>query len=151
MDAAAFFSFGSAFVLIGWVLLLFFPAWKYTENMVRYAVILTLGVLYIYLLFNGLSADFDPSAFSTLAGVKSLFGSDLALVAGWFHYLAFDLLAGLFISQKGSDAGIPRWQIVLCMPFTFMFGPVGFVLFSIFALYKKYFQSNAPLTYSRKR
>lgn len=137
MDAAAFFSFGSAFVLIGWVLLLFFPTWKYTEFTVRYVVILTIGVLYILLLFNGLSADFDPSAFSSLEGVKSLFGSDLALTAGWFHYLAFDLLAGLFISQKGIDAGLPRWQIVLCLPFTFMFGPVGFVLFSIFSLIKK--------------
>jgi hypothetical protein len=36
----------------------------------------------------------SPGGFSTLAGVAVLFSNPWLLLAGWVHYLAFDLLIG---------------------------------------------------------
>jgi hypothetical protein len=76
--------------------------------------------------------NFDPVAFSSLEGIKVLFANDTALVAGWIHYLAFDLFVGTYIVQKGVETQIPRWLFTLCLPFTFMFGPLGLLIFSVF-------------------
>lgn len=75
--------------------------------------------------------DFDVNSFSTLPNVKALFQNDIALTAGWIHYLAFDLFVGLYIVNKGKELGFSRWQYTLCLPFTFMFGPIGLLIFMI--------------------
>ncbi len=135
MSPSVLFSLANSFVLIGWLLLIFLPFKPYTDKLISYGIIGILGLLYIYLFSGGLSA-FDSHSFSSLEGVKGLFANDSALAAGWVHYLAFDLLAGKYIGEKGRELGMPRWQVLVCLPFTFMFGPVGFVLFSVFRLIK---------------
>jgi len=72
--------------------------------------------------------------FSKLENVKALFQNDYALAAGWVHYLAFDLFVGAHIVREGIRLEIPRWQYSLCLPFAFMFGPVGLLLFYILKL-----------------
>ena len=134
MTADQLFSFANAYVLIGWLLLIFAPNRPFTDKAILYGVIGVLGLLYIYLI-SGSLGNMDPDSFSSLQGVKSLFGDDMALVAGWVHYLAFDLLAGKYISDRGREIHIPRWQILICLPFTFMFGPVGFVMFLVMRLF----------------
>ena len=98
--------------------------------LVRTAVIIPLSLVYAGLVFSGLS-QFDPNSFSTLDGIKSLFADESALVAGWVHYLAFDLFVGSYIVQRGIASQMPRWIYTLCLPFTFMFGPLGLLLFGI--------------------
>ncbi|WP_339925234.1 ABA4-like family protein [uncultured Cyclobacterium sp.] len=128
MEPSIIFSFSNSFVLIGWILLIIIPNWKYTATLVLNGVILLLSLIYSTMILATIQ-DFDVNSFSTLQHVKALFQSDMALTAGWIHYLAFDLFVGLYIVNKGKELGFPRWQYTLCLPFTFMFGPLGLLIF----------------------
>jgi hypothetical protein len=63
--------------------------------------------------------------------VRALFQSDALLVAGWLHYLAFDLFVGAWQVRTARAEGIPHLMVVPCLVLTFLFGPVGFLLFLI--------------------
>ena len=67
--------------------------------------------------------------FGSIGGVRALFGSDSALVAGWLHYLAFDLFVGTWIVRRGIKERLNPFLLLLCLPVTFLFGPVGFLLY----------------------
>lgn len=130
MQASDIFSFGNTFVLLGWLLLLVFPLWRYTQVINLNGMIIILAILYTYMIGKGIQ-NFDPNSFSTLANVKLLFQSDDAVAAGWLHYLAYDLFVGTYIVKESVKLFIPRWIYTLILPFAFMFGPVGYLLFFI--------------------
>jgi hypothetical protein len=88
-----------------------------------------LGVAYAALI--AISWGSAEGGFSSLAGVRSLFQSDWLLLAGWLHYLAFDLFVGSWIARTVLESGMNRLLLVPILPLTFMFGPVGFVAFEI--------------------
>lgn len=125
------FQFANTFVLIGWIFLLFLPNWKFSVSIARFFVIVPLSMLYAFLVVKSFG-NFDPNMFSTLAGVKSLFGQDLGVLVGWIHYLAFDLFVGTYIVKKAQSLQMPRFLYTICLPFTFMFGPLGLLLFYVF-------------------
>jgi hypothetical protein len=130
MTANAIFSFANSFVLLGWILLLALPNWKYTQAIILNGIVVILAVLYAYI-FGKDIGSLDPNSFSTLENVKRLFQNDNAIAAGWLHYLAFDLLVGAYIVSQCQKLNIPRWIYSLILPFTFMFGPVGYFIFFI--------------------
>lgn len=133
MTADFIFLFANTFVLIGWLLLFFAPRWKTTQSIVLYGVILVLLIIYACLIIPTLPS-FSPDAFMTLSGIKVLFQNEMALLAGWVHYLAFDLFVGAYIVRQGIKIAMPRWQYTLCLPFAFMLGPLGLLLFYCFRL-----------------
>ncbi len=135
MDPSAIFNFGNAFVLIGWALLLILPNYQYTPSIVKMGVVLVLSALYTVVIGSGLG-NFSADSFSTLANVKALFQDDAAVAAGWLHYLAFDLFVGAYIVQKAQENGLPRWLYSLILPFAFMFGPMGYLLFAVVKIIK---------------
>lgn len=130
MNPSAIFSFGNSFVLIGWILLLAIPNWKHTQTLVLGGVVFVLSIIYAFVLFSGLGS-FSLDSFSTLENVKKLFSEDQAVALGWIHYLAFDLFVGAYIVKKSQELGISRWLYSLALPFTFMFGPMGYLIFLI--------------------
>lgn len=130
MQANSIFNFANSFVLLGWLLLLVLPHWKYTQAIVQNGIIVLFSALYSYLILKDIGS-FNPDSFSTLAKVKALFTNDSAVAAGWLHYLAFDLFVGAYIVRKAKSLAIPRWLYSICLPFTFMFGPIGYLLFFI--------------------
>lgn len=130
MDSASIFSLGNSFILIGWILLIFLPNWKYTQASILNGLIVLYSVVYTYLILKDIG-DFRADSFSSLANVKALFQNDNAVAAGWFHYLAFDLFVGAYIVRKSISLGISRWLYTLALPFTFMFGPIGYLMFFI--------------------
>ncbi len=130
MEANSIFNFGNSFILVGWLLLLFLPHWKYTQSAILNGIIVLFSLLYSYLILKDIGS-FNPNSFSTLANVKALFTQDNAVAAGWLHYLAFDLFVGAYIVRNGKKWGISRLLYTLCLPFTFMFGPIGYLLFFI--------------------
>ena len=71
---------------------------------------------------------------TTLAGVTTLFSSPWLLVAGWLHYLAFDLLIGTWEARDSVGRGVPRWALVPCLFLTLMFGPAGWLAYRIVRL-----------------
>jgi hypothetical protein len=130
MDAASIFSLGNSCILIGWILLIFLPNWKYTQAIILNGLIVLYAVVYTYLILKDIG-DFRADSFSSLANVKALFQNDNAVAAGWFHYLAFDLFVGAYIVRKSISLGISRVFYTLALPFTFMFGPMGYLMFFI--------------------
>ena len=52
-------------------------------------------------------------------------------LAGWVHYLAFDLFIGANIAREVADRGISRLFLIVLLPLTFLFGPIGYFAFVI--------------------
>ncbi len=67
--------------------------------------------------------------FSSLADVALLFSNPWMLLAGWIHYLAFDLLIGTWEARDVRDRGIPHLLVLPCLTGTFLFGPAGWLLY----------------------
>jgi hypothetical protein len=131
MENAQIFSICNMLAMVGWLLNIIFPGNALSRKVVLYGIILLLSVLYCYLIAAGSAAFANGGGFSTLAQVKTLFTYDTALLAGWVHYLAFDLFTGLYINTDSAKHGLSRWFIVPCLLLTFMFGPAGLLLYLI--------------------
>lgn len=83
----------------------------------------------VYLVLIGLHWDGAEGGFGSLAGVATLFRTPELLLAGWVHFLAFDLVVGAMIVRQGLREGIARLLLLPLLPVTFLFGPIGFLLF----------------------
>lgn len=126
-DAGALFAILNPIPLPFWLLLAVAPRWRFTLPLVRLAVVPLLGVAYATLIgssFGGSGGDFN-----SLAGVQALFANPHILLAGWVHYLAFDLFVGSWIVEDALERDVPAWARVVPLPLTLMFGPVGLLLY----------------------
>jgi hypothetical protein len=84
------------------------------------------------MLYAGLIGAFWTSGegdFGSLAGVAKLFEHPGLLLAGWVHYLAFDLLVGVWEREETQRIGLSRWLLAPCLALTFMLGPLGWLAF----------------------
>lgn len=137
MTPEAVFQVANTLVLPQWLLMAVAPRWSITQWLVKsYLIPVVLAVLYIVYLFGGGPVDF--SAFGSLAGIKKLFatGGDGVMLAGWIHYLAFDLVAGSFVLRDAQEKKIPHGFIVVPLFFCFMLGPVGLLLYWLVRLFR---------------
>jgi hypothetical protein len=128
MSAEFVFSLANPFALLGWAILVFSVFRKndwLRDTIAGFWWPLALSLLYflLILLFFG-KAD---GGFDTLANVKMLFTSDWAALAGWVHYLAFDLFIGAWIARQVMTRGMNRLWLVPLLPAAFLFGPIGLV------------------------
>lgn len=130
MNATSIFSFFNSFVLLGWLLLVLAPKWKHTQSLILNAFVLFFSLFYTYIILHDIGS-FNIKSFSSLSKVKALFQNDNAVLAGWIHYLAFDLFVGAYIVRTSVQLQIPRWLYTFNLPFTFIFGPIGYLLFFI--------------------
>jgi hypothetical protein len=104
------------------------PRWRWTLRLARSGLVpLLLSGLYLLLLALHLRGS--EGGFSTLSSVAQLFGNPWLLLAGWVHYLAFDLLVGSWELREGLNRAIPQFLLAPCLLVTFMLGPIGFLLF----------------------
>lgn len=130
MNPETLFSICSIIVVPGWLLLLCAPRWKWTTQLVSAALIpLLLAAVYLYLIL----AHFGKTegGFGSLAEVGRLFQNPQALLAGWIHYLAFDLFVGNWEVREARRLNLPHLLVVPCLLLTFLFGPIGLLLFFI--------------------
>ena len=130
MKAEQIFSIANMLALLSWLILLVAPRWKWTNKIILSGVIpLILSVAYLGLivLFFG-KAD---GGFDSLPNVMKLFTNEWAVLAGWIHYLAFDLFVGSWEVKDSQAKGISHWFVIPCLFFTFMFGPIGFLMYSV--------------------
>ena len=130
MKAEQIFSIANMVAIIGWLLILILPRWKFTRHIVLSGAIpLLLAVAYLVLivLFFGKA----EGGFNSLANVMKLFTNEWAVLAGWIHYLAFDLFVGSWEVRDAQRRGISHFLVIPCLVLTFLFGPIGFLLYSI--------------------
>ena len=60
-----------------------------------------------------------------------LFTNEWAVLAGWIHYLAFDLFVGSWEVRDSQERGVSHVLVIPCLFLTFMFGPIGFLAYTI--------------------
>ena len=87
-----------------------------------------------------------PSAeggYDSLDDVARLFANRWLLLAGWVHYLAFDLAIGSIIARRTADESLPRLILVPILPLTFLFGPIGLLVFESARLIVQRLRGNA--------
>ena len=120
----------NVFAMIGWALLLAAPRWRWTERLVLSGVwSVALAVAYTALVASALpSADGN---FSSIAGVRQLFGNDTLLTAGWAHYLAFDLMVGSIEVRVANRDNISHFIMIPILIMTLLLGPIGLLAFFI--------------------
>jgi hypothetical protein len=128
MPAETIFSAANMFALAGWLALLLAPRARWANwQLAGLAIPALLAAVYVLLL--AIHAPGAEGGFSSLAGVAALFRTEGVLLAGWVHYLAFDLFIGAWICRRGATEGINPWLVRLCLPPTFLAGPAGLLLF----------------------
>ncbi len=131
MSPTEVFSIVNTIALPMWLLMIVVPKWKATRFLIDYKVIpLLLALVYAFYIFQALRIG-GWMDFGSLDAVMTLFTEENALLAGWVHYLAFDLLVGMWILDENKKLGIHQLLLVPCLLGTFMFGPLGFLLFMI--------------------
>lgn len=132
MNPELLFRMANGFALLGWALLIAGivtnRAWLRDRLAGLYWPLL-LSAGYCAAIYLGFGAS--GGGFDTLPGVRQLFSNDWALLAGWVHYLAFDLFVGAWIARDTEQAGLSRWLLVPVLPLTFLFGPGGFLLYQV--------------------
>jgi hypothetical protein len=128
----------NAVAAIGWVILIFLPHWDLADSAIKYGIVVGLSVFYIYVLFirKDIKNEVYPKGnFTSMEGVINLFKNPRNLLAGWVHYLAFDLMLGIFIKAQANEIGMSHFLQIPCFILTFMLGPVGYLLFVILQLF----------------
>jgi hypothetical protein len=128
--------------MVGWLLLvgsLFMAAQGAWAQRLRAvsgrAIPLALCVGYAVALFAARGSA-PGGNFQSLSGVATLFASPAVLLAGWVHYLAFDLWVGRAIVDDAHKQGMSRWAVLPCLPLTFLFGPVGLLAYAVIRTFK---------------
>lgn len=135
MDNEQIFSLCGAVSMIGWLGLALAPRWHVTRDW--YAPItapLMIGVVYVWLMGSHISLAPAEGGFDSLAAVTSLFTVQELLLAGWIHYLAFDLFVGAWEVKDAQTSGVPHLLVLPCLFATLMAGPGGLVLYWVLKL-----------------
>lgn len=124
------FSLANITALLSWITLILLPRTRLLRRVIQ---VLTIGglclaysvliQLYFFSVLGG--------GFGTLAAVQRLFQAPEVALAGWIHYLAFDLVVGFWIAEKADGLRLSRWVQAPLLAVTFMFGPIGLLLFGM--------------------
>ena len=127
MNPEEMFGLANMLALPGWAILIFAPRrWPLLNAVPALLIPLLLSALYTGLILTHFSAA--GGGYGTLADVRQLFSSDPVLVAGWAHYLAFDMMIGALMAARLDKSGVQRLIQAPIMITIFLFGPVGVVL-----------------------
>ena len=89
------------------------------------------GLATLYTILIGAFFFKAEGGFDSLAHVQLLFTTPWVALAGWLHYLAFDLFIGAMIAREVMMRGISRLVLIALLPLTFLFGPIGYLAFVI--------------------
>lgn len=120
-----------------WLLMIILPKWKVTRFLIDYKVIpLLLALVYAIYIFLAMQIG-GGMDFGSLASVMALFTEENAVLAGWVHYLAFDLLVGMWMLDKNKELNIHQLLMAPILFGTFMLGPIGFLAFMLVKIIKQ--------------
>lgn len=124
------FSLSSALAMLGWAGLVLLPGQRWVvEILARMIIPLIIAAAYIFLMATNFGSAPPDGNFGSLAGVASLFTVPGLLLAGWIHYLAFDLFVGSWEVSDARANGVHHLLVVPCLFVTFMAGPAGLALY----------------------
>lgn len=122
-----YFSLAGTAAMAGWVILILGPRRFWWLNVVPLWIIPSaISALYAVLVLRWFSSA--DGGFDSLASVALLFDNQWALLAGWIHFLAFDLFVGAVMAERMDQVGVGRLVQTPILVSTFMLGPLGFLI-----------------------
>jgi hypothetical protein len=128
MSAAAIFSVVNLLPLPIWALWILAPRSRPSRVVASWLwPWQVLAVLYLIFLCMAMGEGGAPD-FGSLAGVMALFDSEWGTLAGWVHYLCFDLFVARWIMNDAPDGG---YRLAPVLFLTLMAGPVGLLLYTV--------------------
>jgi hypothetical protein len=131
--------------MLGWLLLIFAGRVKAISTYVTGMIIPGLiSVLYLVCIVGHWGER--RGGFGSLADVYALFGNPWLLLAGWVHYLAFDLVVGSWEVRDAQSNGISHLLVIPCLIATFLFGPIGFLLYLLLRIIALRFKQSPEQT-----
>ena len=124
------FSATNALAMIGWAGLILLPGRRFVVHILaRVLIPVAIAMIYIGLMIGHVGSTPEGGGFGSLAGIATLFTVEGMLLAGWIHYLAFDLFVGSWEVTDSRKEGISHLLVVPCLLLTFMAGPAGLALY----------------------
>lgn len=122
------FSIANLIATAAWLALVILPGRRWVTGIITSTLVpLLFAIVYVAIVVTTFGRT--PGGFSTLEAVATLFSNRWALLAGWIHYLAFDLLIGTWEVRDAREHGVPHLLVVPCLVLTFLFGPAGWLLY----------------------
>lgn len=142
MLSESLFQIANPLAMIGWLCLALSPlAPRWADRIGGFAIPVILSLLY-----TGVILAYWPEGqggFDSLANVMLLLSGPWVALAGWLHFLAFDLFIGGWIIRQARDEGIAHLLVLPCLALTFLFGPVGLILFLSIAAVRRLISRDA--------
>jgi hypothetical protein len=132
MVPATLFEIANALALSGWAALIVgtFTDHRWLRSRVAGRLVpIALSIFYTAIILTAWPGS--RGGYDSLEAVSRLFEDPLMLLAGWAHYLAFDLLVGSWIADEVERRGLTRWLLLPALPLTFLFGPIGLLTFAV--------------------
>jgi hypothetical protein len=127
MTADQLFSMLNLMTAAAWLPLILLPRNRWASTHVPLVVPALLAAVYAAVV--ALSFGRSEGGFSSLAQVSALFEDRWMLLAGWIHYLAFDLFIGGWEVRDAQSRGVPHLLVVPALVLTFFFGPAGLLVY----------------------
>jgi len=132
MSPDAIFPYANMAAMAGWVVLILVPrrfSWALMVPALGVPVVLSV-------LYSGLVLAYffqvEGGGYGTLSEVMALFDSREVALAGWVHYLAFDLLIGAALARQMDGQRVHRLVQAPVLLAVFMFGPLGWLMGTAF-------------------
>ena len=122
------FSIAGSLAMVGWAALILAPRHRTVVAATGLAVPALLSVPYAALVMSGFAeAAAGGGGYGSLAAVRALLSHEPMLLAGWIHYLAFDLAIGTVLALRMDAVRIGRIVQAPILLAVFLFGPLGFL------------------------
>jgi len=130
ITAESLFAAANFMAMIAWGMLIMLPRWRGTKLLVRSGA-LPIALAAGYTLLIAVNIGEGDGGFGSLEQVNRLFQHPYLLLAGWVHYLVFDLLIGIWEVNDAEQCAITHLAITPALLLTFFFGPMGWLLYLV--------------------
>lgn len=133
MNPDLIFQYSTWLALAGWIIIIIAPFTSLTTKFVKWGLIpILLSIIYAYLVIRYFGSA--EGGFDSLDELAVLFENKHALLAGWIHYLAFDLWIGCWEVEDAEKRKFSRWFVLPCLFLTLMYGPIGLLTYILLRL-----------------
>ena len=127
MDLERIFSLASVIAGVGWLFLIVVPKRPLAVHVAGVFFPMLLALMYLY--FIAMHIRGAEGGYGSLANVATLFQKRELLLAGWIHYLCFDLFVGGWEVRDSQRNQIPHLVVIPCLIMTFMLPPIGLLFY----------------------
>lgn len=128
-----------------WALMIFLPYWRGTRAVVGSPYfLLPVLALYAVLVVPVVPQVLPLLLWPKLDDMVALLGTRPGALAGWVHFVAFDLFVGRWIYLDSRERGVSVWVASPILFLTLLFGPLGLFGYLLVRLATKPFGATPP-------